>query len=82
MSHVAEPTFTPNVVIENPTLRKRLGIALYIIAVVTGVVSFVLSGIDLPVDIDFWSARILGAISIISGAFGLGVTTPNVPIKA
>lgn len=72
-------TETPNVVIENPETRKRLGAVLYVIGVVAGLASFVLSGVPVPFDVDFWVAKITGAIGIISGAFGLGVTLPNIP---
>lgn len=70
---------TPNVVIENPKVRKVLGLALYIIGVVAGLAAFVLSGIALPFDVDFWVAKVTGAVAILSGAFGLGVTLPNIP---
>lgn len=78
--HLAEiPTETPNVVLSNPDTRRKLGGALYVIAVVVGIVSYFLAGVELPIDLDFWSSRVLGAISILSGAFGLGVTLPNIP---
>lgn len=81
MSNLDEPlpSITPNNVIRNPKTRRRLGVTLYVISILTGAAVFFLSGIDLPVDVDFWAARILGGISILSGGFGLGVTTPNVP---
>ncbi len=81
MSHLEEPlpSVTPNNVIRDPKVRRALGVSLYIVSLLTGVAAFVLAGVDLPIDLDFWAARILGGIAILSGGFGLGVTTPNVP---
>lgn len=81
MSHLEDPlpSVTPNNVISNPNTRRVLGVTLYTVSILTGVAVFVLSGVDLPVDIDFWATRILGGIAILSGGFGLGVTTPNIP---
>jgi len=81
MSHIDEPlpSITPNNVIRNPDVRRALGVTLYTVSILTGAAVFVLAGIDLPVDVDFWASRILGGIAILSGGFGLGVTTPNVP---
>lgn len=81
MSHVETPlpTITPNNVISSPNLRRTLGVSLYVVSILTGAAVFILSGIELPVDVDFWATRILGGIAIISGGFGLGVTTPNIP---
>lgn len=82
MSHALDeplPSITPNNVIQDPVLRRRLGVALYITSGVAAVGTFVLTGVDLPIDLDFWAARILGGISLASSIFGLGVTTPNVP---
>lgn len=70
---------TPNVVIENPKVRKDLGIALYVTGVLAGLAAYVLSGVPVPFDVDFVVAKVTGAIAIISGAFGLGVTLPNIP---
>ena len=73
---------TPNVVIEDPKVRKGLGMALYVTGVVAGLAAYVLSGVPVPFDVDFVVAKVTGAIAIISGAFGLGVTLPNIPKKA
>lgn len=73
---------TPNVVIENPQVRKGLGIALYVVGVLAGLAAYVLAGIPMPFDVDFVVAKVTGAISILSGAFGLGVTLPNIPKAA
>jgi len=81
MSDLTEPlpSITPNNVSRDPKVRRRLGVVLYTASILTGAAVFVLAGIDLPVDVDFWASRILGGIAILSGGFGLGVTTPNVP---
>lgn len=81
MSHLEDPlpSITPNNVIADPKLRRSLGVSLYVVSILTGTAAFILTGIDLPIDVDFWATRILGGIAILSGGFGLGVTTPNVP---
>lgn len=70
---------TPNVVIPDPRTRRVLGVVLYVIAVLAGVASFVAAGLEVSEAVDFWVAKVTGVVAILSGAFGLGVTTPNVP---
>lgn len=71
---------TPNVIIKNPATRRRVGVALYLVAGFAGLASFVLAGVDLNgIDVDFWVTKVTGGVSILSALFGLTVTTPNVP---
>jgi len=81
---MSTPTeITPNVVIRNPQVRLGLGIGLYLLSVLAGVSALVVAffpeiaaGTDIP-------TRLIGlvnaVVSLVSGAFGLVVTVPNVP---
>lgn len=74
---------TPNVVIENPDLRRNLGKALYIVSGLVGIAVFIFTGVPgLPFDLDFWAAKVIGVIAMLGSVFGLTVTTPNVPRSA
>lgn len=71
-------SYTPNVVVENPTVRKVAGNTLGVASLVLAIATLVDGAIP---DIDY--ANITGpAAVIIAGLFGifqLGVTSPNVP---
>jgi len=78
-----EVSNTPNVVIENTNVRLWLGAALFIVSLLTGIAALFFNffpelayGTDIP-------TRVIGFInsvaSILAGAFGIVVTTPNVP---
>lgn len=80
--HVAAE-ITPNVVISNPDIRRYIGIALYIISLLAGVAALFLAffpefnaGNDTFVRA---IAFINAVVSLVSGAFGIVVTFPNVP---
>ena len=74
---------TPNVVIKNPNVRRWLGGSLYGIGLLTGIAALFLlffpeveQGGDIPTRaIAFANA----VVSILSNAFGVAVSTPNVP---
>lgn len=74
---------TPNVVIADPAKRRTLGKILYIVLVIVGLASLLFAffpelafGTDIPARaIAFASA----AVMLLSAAFGLAVTLPNVP---
>lgn len=80
---MSDPTQTPNVVIEDPNTRRNLGRILYIVSVVSAAVGLTvvtfpeLSGLGVDVNRIVILANAL--VSLVSGAFGLGVTLPNVP---
>lgn len=82
--HIMEDS-TPNVVISNPDIRRWLGAFLYVLSLLAGIASYTLSIFpELNFGDDVLSRIILvvvGSISIISGAFGLGITTPNIPSR-
>ena len=77
MSHV-NPSNTPNVVVENPTVRKVAGNTLGVAGLILSIATLVDGAIP---EIDY--GHITGpAAIIIAGLFGifqLGVTSPNVP---
>lgn len=77
MSHVS-PQSTPNVVIENPVVRKIVGNTLAVASVGLAIATLVDGAI---LELDY--ANITGpAAVIIAGLFGifqLSVTSPNVP---
>lgn len=74
---------TPNVVISNPNTRKNIGVALYAVSLLAGLAALLFAffpelayGTDIPTRA---IAFINGAVSLLSGGFGLIVTVPNVP---
>lgn len=81
---MSNPTeITPNVVVSNPDTRRRLGIALYVVALLAGLAGLFFAffpeaafGTDIPTRA---IAFVNAAVSLLAGGFGLIVTTPNVP---
>lgn len=77
--HVA-PSETPNVVVNNPSVRKIVGNSLGVASLLLSIATLVDGAIP---DLDY--ANITGpAAVIIAGLFGifqLGVTSPNVPTQ-
>lgn len=75
------PSVTPNVVVQNPLVRKVVGIALGVAALVlpiAGIIDQYAANLD-------WSAVLIpaGAITLfLGGTFGLTVTVPNIPSAA
>lgn len=73
---------TPNVVISNPDTRRKLGNTLYVISVIVGVGTLffgIFPELAGSVDVGRIITFVTGAVSILSGAFGLSVTRPNIP---
>lgn len=76
---------TPNVVIENPSVRKVMTVVLSTLAVLTACAAIILgfwpelSGLE-P-DPTRVIATVNALISFLSGVFGLAVVTPNIPKK-
>lgn len=74
---------TPNVVIKNPEIRVWLGGVLYGLSFIAGLASLVVIAFpELTHDSDVPMRAIALVNSIVSftaGAFGIVVTTPNVP---
>lgn len=81
---MTSPTeITPNVVVSNPNTRRRIGVALYLVSLLAGVGALLFAffpelafGTDIPSRA---IAFVNGVVSLLSGGFGLIVTTPNVP---
>lgn len=74
---------TPNVVISDPNTRKNIGIGLYAVSLLAGLAALLFAffpelayGTDIPTRA---IAFVNGAVSLLSGGFGLIVTVPNVP---
>lgn len=74
---------SPGAVIADPRIRRGIGVTLYLVSLLGGVAALTFSffpefaqGTDIP-------ARAIGllngVVSLLSGAFGLVVTVPNVP---
>lgn len=74
---------TPNVVIPNPAARRQIGISLYLLSVLAGIATLVFAffpelafGTDIPTRA---IALANAVVSLLTAAFGLVVTLPNVP---
>lgn len=77
MSHVA-PTETPNVVIENPTVRKVANVVLGAAGLTLGTV-LVVDAAAPAFDLAAITGPAAAAYLYLSSAFGLAVTLPNIP---
>lgn len=77
---------TPNVVIENPSVRKVMTVVLSILAVLTACAAIILGFWPELSGLEPDPARVIATvnalISFLSGVFGLAVVTPNIPKKA
>lgn len=74
---------TPNVVVPNPKARRQIGIVLYLVSLAAGIAALLFLffpelayGTDIPTRA---IAFVNAVVSLVSGAFGLTVTIPNVP---
>lgn len=80
MSNPATPTETPNVVVQDPRIRKGANIVLGVAGVVIGA-AIVLDAAS-P---ELAYANVTGPASAVyvflAGVFGLAVTTPNIPTR-
>lgn len=71
---------TPNVVVENPNVRRAANIFLGIVGLIVGTAvvvdastpAFDISAITIPVTVGY---------AYLAGVFGLAVTAPNIPSK-
>ena len=76
---MANATSTPNVVVQNPTVRR---VAQWVI----GVAALLLPTLDIiqaetALDFSTWLPAATGVSSFLAGAFGLAVVVPNIPSK-
>lgn len=73
-----EPSQTPNVVVSDPRVRKVANIVLGAAGLVLGSL-VVFDGASADLDFSSVLAPAFAVYSFLAGAFGLIVTTPNVP---
>lgn len=74
---------TPDVIIKNRNVRLWAGVVLFTISLLTGIAAMFFNFFpELAYDTDI-PTRVIGFInavgSLLAGAFGIVVTTPNVP---
>lgn len=74
------PNETPNVVVQNPNVRKVANVILGA-ALVIFPAAAVLDGASADLDFSQWLVPATAVTSFLAGVFGLAVTTPNVPSK-
>lgn len=75
---IPNPTETPNVVVQNPTIRKGANVVLGVVGLLVGTAivvdastpAFDISAVTIPVSV---------AYAYLASVFGLAVTTPNIP---
>lgn len=77
MTHVA-PTETPNVIVQNPAVRKVVGNILGGATLVLSIATLV-DGAIAAVDYAYITGPAAVIIGGLFGIFQLGVTSPNVP---
>lgn len=73
-----DPDKVPNAVIENPKVRYSVNVVLGIVGLLIGALVAVDTASD-AVDFAAWLVPVIAVYSFMAGAFGLIVTTPNVP---
>lgn len=72
-----EPSQTPNVVVQNPQVRR---VAQWVIGLAALVLpSLAIIEAQTTVDFSEWLPAATGVTSFLAGAFGLVVITPNIP---
>ncbi|HWU29819.1 MAG TPA: hypothetical protein VN041_12130 [Microbacterium sp.] len=69
---------TPNVVVQNPTVRRIAGIVLGVASLLTSA-AIVIDGSSPAFDISAITTPAGALVLFLAGAFQVGVTTPNVP---
>lgn len=74
------PNETPNVVVQNPNVRKVAGIILGVTGLILGT-AVVVDGATPAFDLTAWTGPIAAGYLYLSSVFGLVVTVPNIPTK-
>jgi hypothetical protein len=75
---MTDPTYTPNVVVENPLVRKVVGNTLGVASLALAIATLV-DGAIVELDYAFVTGPAAVIIAGLFGIFQLGVTSPNVP---
>lgn len=78
MANLDAPTETPNVVVQNPAVRKAAGIILGALGLALGTV-VVVDGATPAFDLTAVTTPVTAGYLYLSSVFGLVVTVPNVP---
>ena len=73
-----EPTYTPNVVVSNPVVRKVVGNVLAVASLALSIAVLVDGAIN-ELDYGFVTGPAAVIITGLFGIFQLAVTSPNVP---
>ena len=69
---------TPNLVVQNPTVRRYANIALGVIGIVLAAIMVFDMASD-AVNFTEWSTPAFAVYSFLAGVFQVGVTVPNIP---
>lgn len=69
---------TPNVVVQNPAVRRVAGIVIGAAAIIVPA-AVVLDGATDALDWSAWTVPAMAVTSFLAGLFQVGVSTPNVP---
>lgn len=77
---MSTPTETPNIVVENPTVRRVAGVILGAVGLALGTV-VVVDGAAPAFDLTALTGPITAGYLYLSSVFGLVVTVPNVPTQ-
>lgn len=75
-----QPTQTPNVVVQNPAVRKVANVVLGV-ALIVFPAAIVLDASTDALDFSAWTVPAMAVTSFLAGIFGLSVTAPNVPAR-
>lgn len=76
---MVNPTSTPNVVVQNPTVRKAAQWVIGLAALLLPTLAIVQA--ETALDFSTWLPAAMGVSSFLAGAFGLAVVVPNIPTK-
>lgn len=76
---MVNPTATPNVVVQNPTVRKVAQWVIGLAALLLPTLAIVQA--ETVLDFSTWLPAATGVTSFLAGAFGLAVVVPNIPSK-
>lgn len=69
---------TPNVVVQNPNVRRGANIILGVVGLIVGT-AVVVDGATPAFDITAITTPVIAGYAYLASAFGLAVTLPNIP---